>query len=480
MTAAIPTQTPSSGAYDVLRAFCERYRDEPVLFVEEVLGATPDEWQALFLRAIARGERRISARSGHGVGKSTAAAWAAIWFVTTRYPARVVITAPTAAQLFDALFAEVKVWVRNGPPALRQILEVKSESIHLRAQPDASYISARTSRAEQPEALQGIHADYVLLIADEASGIPEAVFEAASGSMSSESATMVLLGNPVRTSGLFYRSHTDQRDKWCTFHISCIDSPRVSREFIEEMKDRYGEDTNAYSVRVLGEFPRAEDDTIIPMELIESACRRDIAESPLIKPVWGLDVAHKGMDSSVLIKRRGTVVSEIPREWRGLDNMQLAGAVKNEYDEAQGVNRPGEILIDSIGFGAGVVDRLRELGLPVRGINVGELPAMKTRFLNLRTELLFTARDWFEKRDCRIPNHPKLIAELTCVRYKFSSTGKTQAEAKDNIRARLKRSPDFGDAFCLTFAANAATGLHGFSNSSKWGQPLKRNVGGVC
>lgn len=149
-------------------AFIRRYRNDPVAFVREVCGAEPDEWQRELLVAIAAGERRISVRSGHGVGKSTAVAWAVLWFITTRYPCKVVVTAPTAPQLFDALFAEIKRWLRAMPPAVSGLFEEKAERIELKAAPSESFISARTSRAEQPEALQGVHADHVMLVADEA------------------------------------------------------------------------------------------------------------------------------------------------------------------------------------------------------------------------------------------------------------------------------------------------------------------------
>lgn len=152
------------------------YQNNPVKFVQEVLGVAPDVWQTEFLEAIAAGNRRIAVRSGHGVGKSTAASWAALWYLLTRYPVKVVITAPTSSQLYDALFAELKRWVKELPPDLKPLLEAKQERIELAASPTEAFISARTSRAEQPEALQGVHSDHVMLIADEASGVPEAVF----------------------------------------------------------------------------------------------------------------------------------------------------------------------------------------------------------------------------------------------------------------------------------------------------------------
>ena len=109
-------------AREVFQQWVERYRDKPALFVQEVLGVDPDVWQIDFLNAIARGDRRISVRSGHGVGKSTASSWAMLWFFMTRSPVKVVVTAPTSAQLFDALFAELKRWVNELPKPLQAMV----------------------------------------------------------------------------------------------------------------------------------------------------------------------------------------------------------------------------------------------------------------------------------------------------------------------------------------------------------------------
>ncbi len=458
--------------------FLRDYRDDPVAFVKEVLGVEPDGWQAEFLSAIASGERRISIRSGHGVGKSSSASWAMIWYVLTRYPVKVVVTAPTSAQLYDALFAEAKRWVKELPKALGDLLEVKQERIELKASPTEAFISARTSRAEQPEALQGIHSEHVLLIADEASGVPEQVFEAAAGSMSGHNACTILLGNPTKNSGFFFETHHRLRSEWWTRRVSCADSPRVSEAYIAEMKSRYGEDSNAYRIRVLGEFPRSDDDTVIPVDLVEGAMHRDTRASPTARVVWGLDVARFGSDKSALCKRQANVVHEI-RTWAGLDLMQLCGAIVAEFEGAPSTMRPTEILVDSIGLGAGVVDRLRELQLPARGINVSESPAMGKTYVNLRAELWFRAKGWLEARDCKLPRNEDLFAELVGPRFSFASNGKMKVESKDEMRRRGLGSPDQADALCLTFGGSAATALYGRDSVSNWSQPVRRNLPGV-
>jgi phage terminase large subunit len=461
-------------------AFLDRYEKQPVLFVREVLGQDPEPWQEEALNAIASGERRLSIRSGHGVGKSTFASWAAIWYATTRYTCKVVVTAPTSSQLYDALFAELKGQLRKLPPHLLELWDAKVERIELKAAPTEVFISARTSRAEQPEAMQGVHAEHVLLIADEASGIPEAVFEAAVGSMSGHNAVTLLLGNPTQSSGMFYDTHHRLKSEWWTKRVSAQDVPnRVSADFIREVASTYGENSNAYRVRVFGEFPLADDDAIIPISLLEAARIRPITSSPTAPMVWGLDVARFGSDRTVLTKRKGPKLHEAQQVRRNMDTMQVSGWVVNEWNQTPSHLRPAEIMVDSIGLGAGVADRLRELGLPAVDVNVSESPAFGEKYINLRAELWFRGKEWLEKRNVSLEHaDSRLIDELAMVKYTFTSNGKIKVESKDDLkrRTRDKSSPDLADSFLLTFAG--ANGLvisgQGLAKHT-WNKPVRRN-----
>ena len=427
-------------------AFIKTYRNDPVSFVEKVFSVEPDDWQKEFLRAICDSNRRISVRSGHGVGKSTAASWAMLWYLLTRYPVKVVVTAPTSSQLFDALFAEIKRWIKEMPPALSELLEVKSDRIELRPSPTEAFISA--------------------------------VFEAAAWSMSGHSAVTILFGNPVRGTGYFYETHNRLRDEWFTLHVNCEKSNRVSKEFVREMAIKYGEESNAYRVRVLGEFPLADDDTMIPFSVVEQAMSRDIEVDKYSTMIYGVDVARFGSDKSALAKKKGNVITEVKR-WRGLDLMQLVGAIKAEYESEEPEDRPLNIYIDSIGLGSGVVDRLREMGLPAVGINVSESPAMKNAYINLRGELWGKMKNWLEQRNCVLPKDDDLLADLTAPRYTFNSSGRLRVESKDEMKKRGLASPDLADACILTLAGEAAVGIYGSASGSTWTKPLKRLLKGV-
>ena len=479
-----------SAAYTEWAQFYDAYAEDSEGFVREVLGVGPDvfdpvtgeqlsgidPWQLKALKAYDRRERRISIVSGHGVGKSTFLSWITIHHILFRYPQKTVGTAPSSTQLFDAFAAECKSWIKKLPPVLENLLEVTSDRIELKSDPAGSFVSWRTSRADQPEALAGVHSEWVLLIADEASGVPDIVFQAAGGSMSGHNAITVLTGNGVRATGLFYDTHHKLRSRWWTLRVNCEESPRVSKDFIEEQKIRYGAKSNPYRVRVLGLFPLTDEDTIISREAAEAALWRPIIERPEIRPIWGVDVARKGADTSALAKRRGRELMEKIDEWSGYDTMQTVARIKREYDATPPSLRPSAINIDAIGVGAGVADRLRELKLPAFSINVSESAALEDKYKNLKTELWFKAADWFDKKDCSIAGDLATVEELVDFRFEFTPSNQYMAETRKKLKARGVKSPNRASAFILTFASEAIS-MTDQAAATPWQEALRRDIG---
>tara|TARA_R100001480_G_scaffold112056_1_gene113027 strand:- start:1271 stop:2011 length:741 start_codon:yes stop_codon:yes gene_type:complete len=242
------------------------------------------------------------------------------------------------------------------------------------------------------------------------------------------------------------------------------------------MLEQYGEDSTVARVEVLGQFPNVDDDTVIPIELARAAVDRDVSLTASEPIVWGLDIARFGPDQSALCIRQGNTVFEI-KTFKSMDLMQLCGAIKNIYDSATEINKPSEILVDVIGLGSGVVDRLAEQGLPVRGINVAESPASKKNYLNLRAELWFSIKDWLTRRDCRLPSDDELIAELVSPMYSYTSSGKIKIEAKEAMKKRGIKSPDKADALALTMASSAASFGGNFSSMGyTFRKPLKSKI----
>jgi len=438
------------------------------LFVKQALGATPEKWQIKALKSIAINDR-VAVKSGHGVGKSAFLAWIILWWLLTRFPAKIACTAPTSHQLEDVLWGEIAKWYRRLEPVFKDLITVKSDQVVLNVAPNESFAVARTARKEKPEAFQGFHSENMLFLVDEASGVDPIIFEVGEGAMSTAGAKTLMTGNPTRTSGYFYDAFHKMSKWWETYTVSCSDSTQATDEYVQQMAEKWGTDSNVYSVRVLGNFPKDDDDSIISRALVEASIGRDIMV-PIDEPViWGLDVARFGSDKTALCIRKGRKVIGKIETWRNKDTMQVAGIIKAKYDKVANYEpeRPSEIMVDSIGVGAGVVDRLREMGLPARGINVAESASVEALYHRLRDELWFRVREFYDKKDVTMEDDEDLIEELCAVKYEYTSLGKLKAESKDDMKRRGLPSPDLADALCLTFANNVSSG-----NSSSWSSKL--------
>lgn len=424
----------------------------PAVFAKQALGAEPTEQQYEASKALVE-KRRVSIRSGHGTGKSAFMAWCVLWFETCYFPCKIPCTAPTSHQLNDVLWAEIAKWHRKYMeiiPHLAQNFAWSSERYYMVDRPQESFAVARTSRPENPEALQGFHAENILFLIDEASGVPEQVFQVAEGALSTPGSFVMMAANPTREDGYFHASHHKMRDRWAALHWDGEESPMVSKQYVEDMRAKYGYDSPIYQIRVKGNFATATDG-VIPLYLCEEAKDRDIQPIKSAEEIWGLDVARFGDDSTALAKRRGNIQVEPVREWYGKDTMQTAGLIKLEYDNAK--VKPVCINVDVIGIGAGVVDRMKELDLPVRGVNVAESPSVQDKYQRQRDELWFLGREWLERRDCRLCDDDSLIGELTTAKYSILSNGKIKVEGKDEMKKRGISSPNKADAWLLTFAA---------------------------
>jgi phage terminase large subunit len=435
-----------------LLSLIDRYYDDPVGFAMDCIGVSPTPQQVSLLGAVAT-NNRTAARSGHGVGKTAALAWLHWWFLSTRYDAQVPCTAPTAHQLNDILWKEVCKWHGKLTPIFAREFEIGSEKIVNRERPKTWFSVARTARREKPDALQGFHGDHLLYIAEEAGGIDDEIFQPILGALTAKDNRLAMVGNPTRLSGFFYDAFHVDRESYACLHLNAEESPLVTEESRQNWLIKYGADSDEYRIRVLGEFPKAEFDQLIPLDLIEAAVRREVNPSGV--RVWGVDPARFGDDGSALAKRHGDVVESV-EERRGKDTMQVAGWIASDFKDTPEKLRPSAIMVDVVGLGAGVYDRLKELGYPAVAVNVAETSSDKARFINLRAELWFTLRDWLKDRRGKLPNDPGLIAQLTSVKYQHTSAGKLQIEAKEKLKDRGLPSPDKADAVILTFAGPVA------------------------
>ena len=440
-----------------------------------MFGVELDTWQSEAMLALNEHDR-IGIRSGHGVGKTAFFAMTIHWWLLTRTPCTILCTAPSSYQLENVLWTEVAKWRDKMPEAFREIIDIKADSIEFKPAPRANVCLARTARREKPEAFQGFHDENMLFLIDEASGVDDLIFETGLGSMSTEGAKVLMAGNPTRRGGFFYEAFHGASHMWKTFKVSCNDAKMVKSAYADEMAAMYGADSNIFRIRVLGEFPQDSDDVLIPLSWIEASVDREV-EQIEGNVLWGVDVGMGG-DDSALAKRKVNVLLEHVKTWSKGDTMQTVGMVVMEYEHTPYHLRPDAILVDSIGIGAGVAHRLREMGFPARSVNVGETKSVTGNYVRLRDELGWKARKWFEAMDCKIPLDKDFIAEASTPLWQPTSAGKVLVESKrymkkfDPTRMAAGRSPNRLDAFNLTFAASDLKPMssHPLMNENRYGQ----------
>ena len=442
------------------QASWEAYRDDPVGFFRDVLGLEPWTRQRDVLEAVLR-YPRVVVRSGHKVGKSISAAGLALWWIATRPRSRVVLTSASYRQVRSILWRELRALYASASPPLGG---------ELHAHPDAGLVFPDGREivgfsTTEPERMSGISGANLLFILDEASGIPEEIFQAIEGNRAG-GARLVLFSNPTRTSGTFFEAFGTKREFWHPIHISSEETPNAHEgrvvipglatcDWIDEKRREWGETSPLYQVRVRGDFPSQAENAIIPLALVEDATARWAETAEEGQLVLGVDVARFGDDETVIFPVRGRRALP-PVIERKLDTVQVAGRV---LEVARRLRADGErpiVRVDVIGVGAGVYDQLAQAPeVDVDAVNVAELPSgmeNQERFALLRDQVWFGLAAWL-KDSGAIPDDPKLAAELVAPTYTFDMRGRIKVETKDKIKERLGRSPDRADALGLAVVA---------------------------
>jgi hypothetical protein len=462
--AAEATQT---AMYLELRAL---WQASPLLYVQQRFGVEPTWQQAEILEAIAPPGAKVSVRSGHGIGKSSCAAWILSWFLETHDFAKVPCTAPSSHQLRDVLWGELGKWrrvadersaQRGDPPRfwLGTLFKLTTDSLYDPTAKDWAAL-ARTARKDAPESLHGFHGEHLLYVIDEASAVPEEVSEAAEGALSGPANRLLMVGNPTRNSGTFYASHHKDRSSFTALHFRSSDSPLVDAGYRERLVRRWGDGSNVVRVRADGDFPRQEDDVLISLDQTEPCLTREPVpgQGPRI---LGVDPARMGSDRTVLLLRQGRVVDHIAI-YAKLDLMAVVGRVMSLVEPWQ----VDVIAVHLVGLGAGVYDRLNELrrqrllACQVIAVDVSAAAPPKRaedemQAWRLRDYLWLLAAQWLREAEpvfCAEDSQAceDLAGELASVKYGFRSDGTLVVESKDEMRKRLGHSPDLADALCMS------------------------------
>ena len=427
-------------------------------------------YQAEILAAVPI-QRRVSVRGPHGLGKTTYSAVAVLWFALTRDAAgidwKVATTAGAWRQLELYLWPEIHKWARKlrwdkigRDPFTRDEL--------LRLNLKLRHGSAFAVASDVPALIEGVHADSLLYVLDEAKSIAAAIFDSAEGAFAAEGigeAFAIANSTPGEPIGRFYDIHAKRPglEDWWVRHVTldeAIEAGRVSSSWAEQRGKQWGDQSALYANRVLGEFHSSDEDGVIPLSWVEAAVERwqtwDAAGRPDLGPVTrlGVDVARSGRDNTVVALRHGDIVSEL-RLTHHEDTMTTAGRVGGILEA-----HPGAIaVVDTDGLGAGVTDRLREQGRSVVAFHAGAGTSKRDSsgelgFANVRSAAWWSMREKLDPAagsTVMLPPDDLLIGDLCAPHWKVASNSRIQVESKDEIRKRLGRSTDSGDAVIQAF-----------------------------
>ena len=442
-----------------------RWYSDPVSFFKDVLNYIPDDWQAEAAYSV-RDNPRTSIKSGQGVGKTADTVAIALWFLVCHKNARVVATAPTKRQLNDVMWAEMAKWINNSP--LLQVLLNKTKTyIYMNGAEDVWFAVAVASA--RPENIQGFHADNLLFIIDEASGVDDSIIEAINGTLSGGNNRLLMLGNPTKAEGAFYESHTVDRSLYYCMTVNAELSSRTNKENIKAMERKYGRDSNVYRVRVLGEFPIESNDCVIPIGMVERSIMTDC--EPFETPIHiriACDVARYGNDKTIISQRVDKKI-DILHKRNGKSVTWTASTLLFEYKRliAKYPKYDGYIymMIDDGGVGGGVTDILVDAKrnnpiLYARMMIVPLLFGKRIRhpfYWDSTTLWYYTLRDMLSTEnkpepDIILPDDPDLVAQLTTRKYEMRES-QMKVESKDEYKERMgATSPDEGDSVILLVA----------------------------
>lgn len=430
---------------EALRIQLKRWRLDPLSFIRKAFGVEPTPQQVPIINDFAQPGAKVSVKAGHGVGKTGLAAWLAIWHTLLFADSKAVATAPSASQLKDVLMAEIGKWLAQAHPWVRSQLVYSTMRLSVKGREATQFLTARTARPEQPDALQGIHATNAAYFIEEAFGVADPIFEVARGALSTPNSRALLIGNPTATTGYAFNTHHRNSRLWKCHTLSCIGSPLVSKEYVEDMRSEYGEDSDIYKVRVLGEFPETSANQLISRKLAEESAAKklnehDYAFAPV---VIGVDCAWEGDDRFAVYLRQGLMARKLG-SWYKINAMTLGGMVDQWWTQYNA----DAVFID-VGYGTGVIDYLRSIHRNPMPVYFGG-SSLDPQYVNKRTEMWFGIKTWLEQGGV-IENDGALIEDLVSPEFYYQPNGKKVLERKEDMKKRGLKSPDLADALACTF-----------------------------
>lgn len=424
-------------------------------------------------------------KSGHGVGKSFTVSQLAAWWVDTHpYDDTIVVsTAPSTRQVSAIMWEEIrKIHRRAGLPG-----EVQRADRWLINDIEVGF--GRKPQDYDKHAFQGIHRRYVLVILDEACGIDEWLWIAALALATGDDCRVIAIGNPDDPTSYFAKVCRPE-SRWNVIHISVFDSPKFTGEkvsddayakltghdYVDVMREEVGEGSATWTAKIEGEFPELDETSTIPLGWVYRAQERWLEWDRNGRPIpdrtryiVGADIARYGGDKSAFAHRMGDVITSVdilPRQ----DTEATADVLLSHLTNG------GTTVVDTNGIGAGVFDKVRRRGRSAVALNTANRCSLKDRtgqieFYNLRAASFWKLRDMLDPANnptlC-LPPGEELAADLAAPRWKNMAGGKRVIEAKEEIKKRIGRSPDRGDAVILACWLSEGTLFSTEDSSFDW------------
>ena len=442
------------------------WRENPIKFVKDNFGVTPDLWQEEALKAFASWDHekvRISLQACAGPGKSAVLAWCGWNFLACygergEHPKGAAVSV-TWDNLKDNLWVELAKWQQLSP-FLSKTFTWTQTRIFANDHKETWFLSARsfpkTADSETlGKTLSGIHSKYVLFLIDESGDIPVQISKAAEQAVGETLGRkgfckVLQAGNPISLDGMLHAASTS--NKWNVIRITGdpddpMRSPRISEKWARDQIEEYGKDDPWVMSYILGKFPESSLNTLLSLNEVEEAMERHITVKDYghSQKRLGIDVARGGLDSTVIFPRQGLAAFKYAT-MRNANGPQVAARVVQAKAKWKSEL---ELIDDTGGFGASVIDSLELSGHSPMGIHFSS-KATDPRYFNKRSEMWFEMAQWV-KRGGVLPKCNQLKKELSSVQY-FIKNGKLALEEKEQLKSRLGFSPDRADALALTFA----------------------------
>lgn len=427
-----------------IKLFLELYHDDPVRFARDICQLEIDEPQIEILTAV-KNKEYVGVQSGHGIGKSCMTAVLILWWMSTRPDCRVIVTANTADQVNNKTWKELAKVLNK--TLNKSWFEWTATKLTKRGSENTWFAIAATWSDNNFESFAGTHADSVLMIFDEASSIPRELFEVAEGALTTNDCKAVMFGNPTRTTGYFYDKLSSE-SKWFALEIDSRKSNWTNKKKIQSWLEEYGEDSDFFRIRVKGQFPKSGSSTFISPYLIENSLKaeRKLITNPI--KVLGIDVANsenESNDKMVFCIRIGNYIEQIidkgiTRE--NADDFVFRLNEKYNFDW---------IVCDSTGHGAHFHKQFKHNENIYKKIKtiVANENSEDLRYSNKTTESFGRTKEWLERGGV-LPNDSELIEDIASREFTFDNKGRYKVNSKSITKKDLGRSPDKGDALCLT------------------------------